>query len=50
MITFFETVAILAASAAVVDAAAILMPPSVTTGEEIAIVWIHGADCDNAAY
>jgi hypothetical protein len=40
----------LAVSAAVVDAKLIVMPPVTTTGTDVAIVWIHGMDCDNAAY
>ena len=28
----------------------ILPPPASATGEDTAIVWIHGADCDNDAY
>ena len=28
----------------------ILPPPATATGEDTAIVWIHGADCDNDAY
>jgi hypothetical protein len=26
------------------------MEPITATGNDIAIVWIHGMDCDNAAY
>jgi esterase/lipase len=26
------------------------MPPVTTTGTDVAIVWIHGMSCDNAAY
>jgi hypothetical protein len=40
----------LAVSSAVVDAKLIVMPPITTTGTDVAIVWIHGMDCDNAAY
>jgi len=32
------------------DSSPIIMPPLITKGTNIAIVWIHGADCDNAAY
>ena len=28
----------------------ILPPPASATGDDVAIVWIHGADCDNDAY
>ena len=28
----------------------ILPPPASATGEDVAIVWIHGADCENDAY
>ena len=28
----------------------LLPPPSSATGDDTAIVWIHGADCDNDAY
>jgi hypothetical protein len=26
------------------------MPPTTTTGTDVAIVWIHGMDCANSAY
>lgn len=26
------------------------MPPTTSTGQDVAIVWIHGAQCDNYAY
>jgi Alpha/beta hydrolase family len=39
-----------AASAAFADAKLITMPPTVTSGDDIAIIWIHGMSCDNAAY
>ena len=28
----------------------IIMSPTTTKGKDVAVVWIHGADCDNAAY
>uniref|UniRef100_A0A7S3W8N1 Alpha/beta hydrolase fold-5 domain-containing protein n=1 Tax=Strombidinopsis acuminata TaxID=141414 RepID=A0A7S3W8N1_9SPIT len=28
----------------------IILPPTTTKGKDVAVVWIHGADCDNAAY
>ena len=40
----------LAAFAAVTDAKLIVMPPIVDSGSDVAISWIHGMDCDNAAY
>jgi len=33
---------VLAAAAAVADAKLIVMPPTVSTGNDIAIIWIHG--------
>lgn len=27
-----------------------LAPPEAATGDEVAVVWIHGADCDTKAY
>jgi hypothetical protein len=42
--------AIAAAVAAIADASTIIMKPTATEGENIAIIWIHGADCDHAAY
>jgi|LakMenE18May11ns_1017448.scaffolds.fasta_scaffold6483535_1 hypothetical protein len=44
------TTAMLVAYQAIVDAKQIIMPPTITTGQDIAIVWIHGASCDNEAY
>lgn len=44
------TAAIAAASLALANASPIVMPPTTEKGTEIAIVWIHGADCDNEAY
>ena len=41
---------VLAAAAAIADAKLIVMPPTVSTGNDIAIIWIHGMQCDNAAY
>jgi len=32
------------------DSSPIIMPPFTAEGQDIAIVWIHGADCNNAAY
>ena len=46
----FLSLLALAASAAVADAKLIVMPPTTTSGTDVAIVWIHGMDCDNAAY
>jgi hypothetical protein len=46
----FLSLLTLAASAAVADAKLIVMPPTATKGTDVAIVWIHGMDCDNAAY
>ena len=28
----------------------IMPPPASATGEDVAIVWIHGANCENTAY
>ena len=28
----------------------IMPPPASATGEDVAIVWIHGANCQNSAY
>jgi len=42
--------AVVAASCAIADAANIIMAPSVTSGQDIAVVWIHGMDCENTAY
>jgi hypothetical protein len=50
MKNLFATMAILAASAATVDAKLIVLPPTVSSGNDIAIIWIHGMSCDNAAY
>jgi len=36
--------------AAQVAAETIILSPVVETGNEIAIVWIHGMDCQNTAY
>jgi hypothetical protein len=47
MKSFFEVMTIAATAA---SATSILMSPTVATGEDIAIVWIHGMDCDNHAY
>jgi len=33
-----------------VQADTILMPPAMTDGIDVAIVWIHGARCENDAY
>jgi predicted alpha/beta-hydrolase family hydrolase len=44
------TIALAGALAAVADANPIIMAPTTTKGEDIAIIWVHGADCDNAAY
>ena len=41
---------VLAASAAITDAKLIVMQPTVASGNDIAIIWIHGMQCDNAAY
>jgi pimeloyl-ACP methyl ester carboxylesterase len=41
---------VLAVSAAFTDAKLITIPPVTTTGTDIAIIWIHGMSCDNAAY
>lgn len=49
MKSFLSTM-VLAASAAVTHAKLIVMPPITTAGTDVAIVWIHGMDCDNAAY
>lgn len=49
MRNFFATIA-LAATAAVTDAKLIVMPPTTEKGTDVAIVWIHGMDCDNAMY
>jgi len=38
------------ATLAGVQADTIVMPPSITEGTEVAIVWIHGARCENDAY
>ena len=32
------------------DNITVLTPPDSATGDEIAVVWIHGADCDTKAY
>lgn len=47
MKNFFTT---LIATAAFAEASLIVMPPVTTTGTDVAIVWIHGMSCDNAAY
>ena len=47
MKNFFTT---LIATAALAEANLIVMPPVTTTGTDVAIVWIHGMSCDNAAY
>lgn len=44
------TMAVIAASCAIADAATIIMTPSATEGQDIAVVWIHGMECDNTAY
>jgi pimeloyl-ACP methyl ester carboxylesterase len=45
------TIALAGALAAVVDATnPIIMAPITTKGEDIAIIWIHGMDCENSAY
>ena len=44
------TMAIIAAASAIADAATIIMPPGAVTGQDIAVVWIHGMDCENTAY
>lgn len=28
----------------------VLPPPATASGDDVAIVWIHGADCQNSAY
>jgi hypothetical protein len=48
--TNFLSLLTLAVSAAVADAKLIVMPPTTTKGTDVAIVWIHGMSCDNAAY
>jgi len=40
----------LATFAAVNNASLIVLPPITTSGTDVAIVWIHGMSCDNAAY
>lgn len=36
--------------AAFTDANLIVMPPTTNEGTDVAIIWIHGMQCDNAAY
>jgi hypothetical protein len=38
------------AIAAVAAADTIIMPPTATSGQDIAIVWIQGASCPNEGY
>jgi len=48
MRSLFTISALIAAKYAVADT--ILLPPVTETGTDIAIVWIHGMDCENSAY
>lgn len=48
--TNFLSLLTFAASAAIVDASLIILPPTTTKGTDVAIVWIHGMSCDNEAY
>ena len=36
--------------AALAAADPIIMAPSTSSGEDMAVIWIHGMQCDNAAY
>jgi len=40
----------LAATAAITNAKNVFLGPVTSKGEDIAIVWVQGAMCDNAAY
>lgn len=46
----FTYTVLMAASAALVSAKTIIMPATASKGTDIAIIWVHGAHCDNAAY
>lgn len=45
----FASVVATAAFAAAKDNTIILNPPG-TSGPDVAVIWIHGADCANSAY
>jgi predicted alpha/beta-hydrolase family hydrolase len=45
----FAAVVFAAASAAATDNTIILSPPG-TTGPDVAVIWIHGAECPNTGY
>lgn len=40
----------MATTAAIATAKTVILPATATKGTDIAIVWIHGASCDNTAY
>ena len=40
----------LAAIGGALAATLVLPPPATASGEDVAIVWIHGASCENSAY
>lgn len=46
----FTYTALMAVTAALASAKTIIMPATTDKGTDIAIIWVHGADCDNEAY